>query len=261
MSPLPSIGHIPLAAAILIPDRSGNNNHPTGDNTHRFSPPAHDYTSDYSSMQHSPPASTSSRTSESSQTHDVPPPDPRQVHDARLLAFDYIKFQLESVDYDWEECIELPEPNRARLAMREMGALFEKRYGDKLADMIHTLKLQNTTVYPTFVALTQELFSDNKNWGRIVALFSFGGALAKYCVQKDMPQLINNIALWVANVVSHQLRDWIDENGSWDGFVTFYESQPNSEMWADWRQVAKVGAAGVVIGLTAGATIKRFMSQ
>ena len=60
---------------------------------------------------------------------------------------------------------------------------------DEQADTLHAfickLNLTNATIYPTFVAITKELFEDEGKrtvkWGRIVALYAFSGALARHC--------------------------------------------------------------------------------
>jgi hypothetical protein len=158
------------------------------------------------------------------------PDDPEQVHVAQVLAFDYVLSRLEAADYDWVDCPQLPPPDRVRLAMRTMGESFEMTYARILDSMIAQLHIDHTTVYPAFVALSKELFRDAVNWGRIVALFAFGGKLAVHCARNGMPtqhartththiagmsERVINIAQWVQIFVSTELRPWIDANGGW----------------------------------------------
>ena len=60
---------------------------------------------------------------------------------------------------------------------------FNEEYGGVLEEMINRLNLESNTVYPSFVAVCKEIFKDGINWGRIVALFAFGGRLAVYCAE------------------------------------------------------------------------------
>lgn len=108
------------------------------------------------------------------------------AYEAQLLALDYIQYRLSKLDndaYEWSDCPELPPPSRLRLVMRQLGVEFEERYGAMLAMMIERLHVNADTVYPSFVTASRELFADGVNWGRIVALFAFGGALACHCAQ------------------------------------------------------------------------------
>jgi len=195
------------------------------------------------------------------QTSTYLPDDPQKTFEAQLLAFDYINWRLSQIEYEWLECPELPPPNRVRLAMRTLCETFEKRYDAILKQMITQLNITSNTVYPSFVSLTRELIKDGINWGRIVALFSFGGALAVHCAENGMEERITSIAQWVETFTSLELRSWIEANGGWDGFVAFYESCPpdtGARRWPDMNQMAAAGAIAVVTG---AATLARMLSQ
>jgi len=68
----------------------------------------------------------------------------------------------------------------------------------------------------SFLASVRSLFSDGVvNWGRIVALLSFSGSLAAYCIEKEMPFLVNQVIDWTTAYINTNLASWIHDNGGW----------------------------------------------
>ncbi len=132
-----------------------------------------------------------------------------------ILVSDYIQFRLNKQGLPWNQAPQLPPAGRVELTMRALGEEFEQRYTEVFDEMVQQLHITPNTAHPTFVAIVNELFSDGVKWGRIVALFSFGGALAVQCIQKEMPPLVDQVADWVTQYVDHHLMSWINENGGW----------------------------------------------
>ena len=140
--------------------------------------------------------------------------------ETRRLVADYINFRLQKQGLRWSTCPELPAvPTKVERAMRLLGEEFETRYTEVFQEMCNQLHITPNNAQPTFVAIVNELFSDGIKWGRIVALFSFGGALAVQCVEKEMPPLVDNVVEWVAIYVDSNLQSWIQENGGWVGTI------------------------------------------
>ena len=136
--------------------------------------------------------------------------------ETRRLVADYINFRLQKQGLRWSTCPELPAvPSKVERAMRLLGEEFESRYTEVFQEMCNQLHITPNNAQPTFVAIVNELFSDGIKWGRIVALFSFGGSLAVQCVEKEMPPLVDNVVEWVTNYVDTNLLSWIQENGGW----------------------------------------------
>ena len=133
----------------------------------------------------------------------------------RLLVADYIKCRLDKDGLAWESAPVLPEPGRVEKTMRVIGAEFEQRYNEVFTQMCNQLHITPSNCQPTFVAIVGELFSDGIKWGRIVALFAFGGALAVQCVQREMPLLVDQVLDWVTTYIDNHLQSWILEHGNW----------------------------------------------
>ncbi len=143
-------------------------------------------------------------------------------NNTKLLVSDYVKYRLETKGLTWAGAPDLPEPSAVELTMRTLGLEFEERYTEVFQEMCNQLHITPNTAHPTFTAIVNELFSDGIKWGRVVALFSFGGSLAVQCVEKEMPLLVDQIVDWVASYVDNHLKVWITEHGEWVSCQLFF---------------------------------------
>ncbi|XP_070587059.1 bcl-2-like protein 1 isoform X1 [Erythrolamprus reginae] len=105
--------------------------------------------------------------------------------------------------------------SEVRQTLREAGDEFELRYRRAFSDLTSQLHITPGTAYQSFEQVVNELFRDGVNWGRIVAFFSFGGALCVESVDKEMRGLVERIATWMATYLTERLDPWIQDNGGW----------------------------------------------
>lgn len=113
-----------------------------------------------------------------------------------------------------EDLDEAPQAE-LRQTLREAGDEFELRYRRAFSDLTSQLHITPGTAYQSFEQVVNELFRDGVNWGRIVAFFSFGGALCVESVDKEMQGLVERIATWMATYLTEHLDPWIQDNGGW----------------------------------------------
>ncbi|CAN0274901.1 bcl-2-like protein 2 [Lampetra fluviatilis] len=106
--------------------------------------------------------------------------------------------------------------------LRAAGDEFESRYRASFSDLSQQLHVSQGCAEQRFAEVTAELFRDGVNWGRVVAFLAFGAALCAECADKEMGFLVDGIAQWMANYLDEELRDWIQQNGGWDSFVSLY---------------------------------------
>lgn len=106
-----------------------------------------------------------------------------------------------------------------RQTLREAGDEFELRYRRAFSDLTSQLHITPSTAYQSFEQVVNELFRDGVNWGRIVAFFSFGGALCVESVDKEMQVLVERIATWMATYLTEHLEPWIQDNGGWVSWI------------------------------------------
>lgn len=143
-----------------------------------------------------------------------------------------------------------PEFKRVLLALT---AEFEQRYEEAFQTTCDELFLTPDNAQMVFMTTINSLFANNViNWGRIVALLAFSGAAAAQCVDKELPYLVDSIVAWTTAFINQRLASWIEQNGGWNGLVSFYGSGTASSSWPSLRALCgcAMGALGV---LTLGA--------
>ncbi|XP_002740789.2 bcl-2-like protein 2 [Saccoglossus kowalevskii] len=173
---------------------------------------------------------------------------------SRTLVVDYIFYRLNSRGLEWPTCPRLSPPTKVNFTMRALGDEFETRYRDVFQGMCDQLHITPSTAYPTFTAVTNELFTEGITWGRVVAMYAFGGALAVQCVDREMAQYVDRVVDWITQYTDNNLSQWISENGGWNGLVHFYEGTRDnpSNSWPSGKALFGVAALGLV---TLGATL------
>ncbi|XP_010120109.1 PREDICTED: uncharacterized protein LOC104480792, partial [Chlamydotis macqueenii] len=114
----------------------------------------------------------------------------------RELVIDFVSYKLSQKGYSWSQ-LEEEDENRTDFAGEE-------------AEMDGVLNGS-----PSWHPPASHLFRDGVNWGRIVAFFSFGGALCVESVDKEMRVLVGRIVSWMTTYLTDHLDPWIQENGGW----------------------------------------------
>uniref|UniRef100_A0A3Q4BUL3 Bcl-2 Bcl-2 homology region 1-3 domain-containing protein n=1 Tax=Mola mola TaxID=94237 RepID=A0A3Q4BUL3_MOLML len=148
-----------------------------------------------------------------------------------------------------------PAPPRLQAVLRSATDELEQRYAGELAAHVSLLLLRDgggPERRRGLTAVTEELFEDGVNWGRIVAMMELGGVLCTEVVRRGGAWQLDDVAKWMEDSLeSPRLREWMQENGGWDAFVELYgESRPAVRFWS-LRTVfglAVLGAAGITLG-------------
>lgn len=168
----------------------------------------------------------------------------------QYLVADYLDYRLQKHGFSWQNCPPLSNRNcKIHHALKSLADNFDGRYHAEFDSMVQQLNISPDIAYPTFLAVANELFIDGKNWGRVVALFVFGGDIAEECVDKQMEHLVDSINEWVSQYIQNHLEHWISSQGGWDGLVEFYDNgaaEKNHE--SPWPSMGKIfiGAVGVL---------------
>ncbi|XP_012734856.2 bcl-2-like protein 1 [Fundulus heteroclitus] len=127
-----------------------------------------------------------------------------------------------------------------KVALRETACEFELRYARAFNDLHSTLHITPATAYQSFENVMNEVFRDGVNWGRIVGLFAFGGALCVECVEKEMSPLVGRIVEWMTVYLDEQIDPWIQSQGGWERFAEIFggnaaaESRRSQESFKNW---------------------------
>lgn len=133
------------------------------------------------------------------------------------------------------EVHEIIQTADVRQALREAGDEFELRYRRAFSDLTSQLHITPGTAYQSFEQVVNELFRDGVNWGRIVAFFSFGGALCVESVDKEMRVLVGRIVSWMTTYLTDHLDPWIQENGGWVRTLAWWGWLPMSSLAPGWQ--------------------------
>ncbi|XP_072134307.1 bcl-2-like protein 10 [Mobula birostris] len=86
--------------------------------------------------------------------------------------------------------------------------------------------------------VVEEMSADEKmNWGRVVSIFAFAGVLCRHLRDSGVvmcpeagPGPLDTLAESVANYLGKERREWIEQNGGWDGFLRFFS---RDEHWQE----------------------------
>ncbi|XP_055044202.1 bcl-2-like protein 1 [Misgurnus anguillicaudatus] len=144
--------------------------------------------------------------------------------------------------------------NAVKEALRDSANEFELRYSRAFNDLSSQLHITPATAYQSFESVMDEVFRDGVNWGRIVGLFAFGGALCVECVEKEMSPLVGRIAEWMTVYLDNHIQPWIQSQGGWERFAEIFgkdaaaESRKSQENFKKWILVGMTLFTGVVVG-------------
>jgi hypothetical protein len=106
--------------------------------------------------------------------------------------------------------------------------------------------VNNNNSEEALFAVAREVFADGgKNWGRVVALYTFAGCWA---VELGPGPEASRIPRVLADYVDVALGDWILGHGGWDGFLERFPAEFN------WEKTMMKGllATGLGLGIVAG---------
>ncbi len=110
---------------------------------------------------------------------------------------------------------EIPASNRYAQTMRKTVTFMTNSNRDMFNEFLKVVKLDDIKGFSTLSRIADELFRDGvNNWGRVVALYAFGGYVATYTEDKD-GKLAEMIGDFLGFYVSTHLSEWIDEHGGW----------------------------------------------
>lgn len=149
----------------------------------------------------------------------------------RGVVHDYIKFRLDRNDMKWiNGPSEKDTVDPVNDAIRKHGVEFEQKYKSDLEDLIANLEITEGNACEQFFKTVKQLFANgDKNWGRIIALFSFSGKFAVECHYKEIPQVVDSLAEWTVSYIEIILASWISSNSGWEALIEHKEEEEEPE--------------------------------
>lgn len=131
---------------------------------------------------------------------------------------EYITYTIQRAGYTWQVSPTRNCPNNQVIStLKKLCEEFEKRYDVQFSDMCAAcagvdLNSEN------YMSVLDQLIIDGLHWGRIVAIFSFAGAMSVYCMKKGQKDRVDWIKEWTCQFLDSKVENWINENNGWVSF-------------------------------------------
>ncbi|KAJ8340435.1 hypothetical protein SKAU_G00350680 [Synaphobranchus kaupii] len=161
-----------------------------------------------------------------------------------ILSEDYIDFCVG---------IQRTPPSNQAEAMRHLASEMEQQYQCKFRSLLQTfVEACGSEPSTSLKKVMVELVGDGKlNWGRVVSLFTFTGALARELrTRGEDKDCCRRLAETIADYLGREQEDWLVQNEGWEGFNKFFRSSREASQDSSMK-TALFAAAGVgIAGLT-----------
>ncbi|XP_053171722.1 bcl-2-like protein 1 [Scomber japonicus] len=146
-----------------------------------------------------------------------------------------------------------------KAALRDSADKFELLFTEAFSDLSSQIDITPETAYHSFKSVMDEVFKDGVNWGRVVGLFTFGGAICVKCVERNMSDLVSRIVDWMTIYLDEHINPWIQSQGGWDCFVELFgrEAAVAGTTSRDSLRRCLLAGAALLMGVLVGVLIAK----
>jgi len=146
------------------------------------------------------------------------------VINTACVVADYFNYRIQKEGYDWQVSPTRNCPNnKVNIAVRKLCQEFEAKYGKQFQEMCHTCATLGLERDSYVEVLNQLLEVDGLNWGRVIAIFAFGGQMCLNSMANNCPNEVDFVREWTYSFMHKNVDQWIRENGGWVGtFINNY---------------------------------------
>ncbi|XP_071344240.1 bcl-2-like protein 10 [Trachinotus anak] len=154
-----------------------------------------------------------------------------------------------------------PPPSESAAAMRSVAKDMETQHQARFHSLVQTFLRQcGPDPCSSLRKVMEELVGDGHlNWGRVVSIFTFTGVLVRQMLEQRAknpgldpgqgPENCRGLAETIADYLGEEKKDWMLENGGWEGFCKFShnarEVSQDLSMKTALFAAASVGIAGL----------------
>ncbi|MBN3295127.1 BAK protein, partial [Amia calva] len=97
-----------------------------------------------------------------------------------------------------------------------IGDDINRRYDLNFTHMLAELSVTPDNAYSYFCKIANSLFDSEINWGRVIALLSFGYRMALHVFQQGLTGFLGRIARYIGDfLLRHRIAQWIAQQGGW----------------------------------------------
>lgn len=122
-------------------------------------------------------------------------------------------------------------PSLLDLCLQQSTAEASGRFGHRFGNLEAQVPVLLGQLDLTLGQVGNEIFRDGVNWGRIVAFFSFGGALCVESVRHGLSLSPGPIARMMAEFTHRNLGDWMQQHDGWNGFCEWWLNRQPYGIW------------------------------
>lgn len=142
------------------------------------------------------------------------------VINTACVVADYFNHRIEKAGYNWQvsPTRNFNPNNKVTLSMRRLCAEFEKRYKKEFCEMCDTcakLGLEKDSYLEVLNQLIEGGENGELNWGRVVAIFAFGGQMCVKSMAADKEYEVDYVREWTCAFMKSHVDEWIQRHGGW----------------------------------------------
>jgi len=138
---------------------------------------------------------------------------------------DYMNYKIQKSGFAWQVSPTRNSPNnKVMLTVRSMCKEFEDRYEQHFEEMCRTCADIEMNA-DSYMSILEELTDGELNWGRVIAIFAFAGALAVYRLRKGEEKDVDMIREWTCSFMHKNVDDWVARNNGWVGILVHFRTK------------------------------------
>lgn len=131
------------------------------------------------------------------------------------IVSDYLTYKLQKAGFNYQISPTRNCPNNeVTTTVRKLCEEFEKRYETQFSEMCSScaeLDMNSNN----YMSVLDQLIVDGLHWGRVIAVFTFAGAMSVYCMKNGHTDRVDWIREWTCSFLDSRVENWINEHDSW----------------------------------------------
>lgn len=116
------------------------------------------------------------------------------------------------------------QPPELYMRVADFSYSVEKRFASFFKQVPSYTKVKNGNAKQIFIALCRQVLNADVNWGRLISIYTLGGAFAVHFVNTGQKDLVKDIPFWIKEVIetTEDVAQWINKKGGWVRTFVYY---------------------------------------
>lgn len=150
---------------------------------------------------------------------------------AYILSATFVKWKMDEKKLEWLGAPQLGEMSDVTARCMVEFRLFDAEFEKEMEKLCERRVWNERSSYRDFMKIGLELIEGEKDWGKVVAVFVFGGCLAAYCASNGKPLLVGSCSDWGSAFCETHLDAWVQEQGGFSNIVRPEEGYEMNDLW------------------------------